>query len=122
MVPIATREGLAAEYGVKRAAKERFNKDNNQGFLGIGFRDCYEDRSLAAILELFIGKITPFRFDRPTDTLIHSTHWSNADELLEYARQLATEMPDGKFPMEEWLRKRGKWADRPGEAYNTLAV
>jgi len=31
-------------------------------------------------------------------------------------------MPDGKFPTEEWLRKRGKWADRPGEALNTFSV
>ena len=114
--------GLAAEYGVKRAAKEKFNRENNQDFLGVGFRDCYEEKSLTAILEPFIGKITPFRFDKPTDPLIHSTHWSNADELLDYARQLASEMSDGRFPTEEWLRKRGKWASRPGEAYNTLAV
>ncbi|MBT9141534.1 MAG: hypothetical protein DDT30_02131 [Dehalococcoidia bacterium] len=31
-------------------------------------------------------------------------------------------MPDGRFPTEEWLRKRGKWKNREGEAYNTLAV
>lgn len=31
-------------------------------------------------------------------------------------------MPDGRFPTEEWLRKRGKWANRQGEAFNTLAV
>lgn len=31
-------------------------------------------------------------------------------------------MPSGEFPTEEWLRKRGKWANRPGEAYNTLSV
>ncbi|MHB1957539.1 MAG: hypothetical protein ACYCO5_00730 [Acidobacteriaceae bacterium] len=114
--------GLTAEYGVKRTAKEKFNKKNNQDFLGIEFRDCYQEKSLTAILEPFIGEITPFRFDKPTDPLIHSTHWSNADELLDYARQLAGEMPDGRFPTEEWLRKRGKWANRSGEAYNTLSV
>jgi len=114
--------GLAAEYALKRTAKEKFNKENNQDFLGIGFRDCYEEESLTAILEPFIGKITPFRFDKPTDPLIYSTHWSNADELLAYARQLASKMPDGRFPTEEWLRKRGKWANRQDEAYNTLAV
>jgi len=74
------------------------------------------------MLEPYIGRIEPFQFDRPTDRLIHTTHWSNADELLEDARQLAATMPDGKFPTEEWLRKRGKWADRPGEPLNTLAV
>lgn len=28
--------------------------------------------------------------------------------------------PDGKFPPEDWLRKRGKWANREGIAYNML--
>lgn len=31
-------------------------------------------------------------------------------------------MPDGKFPAEDWLRKRGRWGGREGPAYNTLAV
>jgi hypothetical protein len=114
--------GLTVEYGVKRKAKEKYNRKYNQNFLGIDFRSCYQEESLTAILEPFIGTIRPFRFDKPTDPLIHSTHWSNADELLDYARQLASEMPDGKFPTEGWLRKRGKWANRPGEALNTLSV
>ena len=31
-------------------------------------------------------------------------------------------MPNGVFPTEEWLRKRGKWRYREGEAYNTLSI
>lgn len=31
-------------------------------------------------------------------------------------------MPDGRFPTEEWLRKRGKHANRRGEAYNTFCI
>ena len=31
-------------------------------------------------------------------------------------------MPDGEFPTEEWLRKRGKWANRDGPPYNTMSV
>ncbi len=31
-------------------------------------------------------------------------------------------MPNGEFPTEEWLRKRGKFANREGESYNTLSV
>jgi len=31
-------------------------------------------------------------------------------------------MPDGIFPGESWLRKRGKHVNRPGPAYNTLAI
>jgi hypothetical protein len=108
-------------YGKKRSAKEDFNKQN-AAFIGIGYQDCYDEERLTDILELHIGRIDPFRFDKVTDGLIHTTHWSNADELLEYAAQLAATMPDGKFPTEEWLRKRGKWASREGEAYNTLSI
>jgi hypothetical protein len=114
--------GLEEEYRAKRVLKEGFNQENNPDFLGIGFRDCYEEKRLTDVLEPYIGRIEPFQFDKPTDRLIHTTHWSNADELLEYARHLAATMPDGKFPTEEWLRKRGKWADRPGEALNTFSV
>lgn len=110
-----------AAYQVKREGKELFNADN-PGFLGIHFADCYSDDRLAEILERHLGVIVPFRFDRPTDRVIPSTHWSNADELLDYCRTLAVAQPNGEFPTEEWLRKRGKWVNRPGPAYNTLSV
>ncbi|AZI37870.1 hypothetical protein [Caenibius tardaugens] len=110
-----------ANYQAKRSGKEAFNARNSR-FLGIEFRDCYDEARLSSILAPFIGTVIPYVFDRPTDRIIHSTHWSNSDELLEHCRALASEMPDGKFPTEEWLRKRGKWADRPGPAYNTLSV
>jgi len=108
-------------YQAKREGKERFNADN-PGFLGIHFADCYSDERLAEILEPHLGAVAPFRFDRPTDRIIPSTHWSNTDELLEYCRSFAASQPNGEFPTEEWLRKRGKWAERPGPAYNTLSV
>ncbi|HEY3696756.1 hypothetical protein [Phenylobacterium sp.] len=110
-----------AKYRAKRGEKEAFNSTNPR-FLGIEFRDCYDDSRLASILVPFIGTPEPYVFDRPTDRIIHSTHWSNTDELLDHCRVLAAEMPDGVFPTEEWLRKRGKWADRPGPAYNTVSV
>lgn len=110
-----------AVYQTKREGKESFNASNPR-FLGIEFRDCYDESRLAKILAPFIGSPAPYIFDRPTDRVIHSTHWSNTDELIEHCRALAAEMPDGKFPTEEWLRKRGKWTDRPGPAYNTLSV
>ena len=114
--------GLEKEYAAKRAAKELFNRDCNKNFLGINHRDCYEEKALTTILLPYIGRVAPFRFEKPTDRLIQTTHWSNADELLEYARQIAATMPGGKFPTEEWLRKRGKWSNRDGETYNTLSV
>ena len=109
------------KYQEKREEKERFNA-TNPGFLGIHFLDCYSEDRLTAILEPHIGCIRPFRFDKTTDKQIPSTHWSNADELLEYCRELAASQPDGDFPTEEWLRKRGKWADRPGPTYNTVSI
>jgi hypothetical protein len=77
--------GLEEECRAKRVLKEGFNQENNPEFLGIGFRDCYEEKRLTDVLEPYIGRIEPFQFDKPTDRLIHTTHWSNADELLEYS-------------------------------------
>lgn len=108
-------------YARKRHEKEAFNA-NNKHFLGIEFRDCFVEDKLAKIFEPYIGIIEPYIFDKATDYVIPSTHWSNADELIDYCREFAAKQPDGKFPTEEWLRKRGKWSDRPGDAYNTLSV
>lgn len=111
----------SAAYAEKRRGKELFNAGNPR-FLGISFRDCFSDDKLSAILEPFIGLIPAFRFTQAIDHAIESSHWSNADELLEFCRHLASQMPDGAFPNEEWLRKRGKFASREGPAYNTLSV
>src|ERR1017187_3165960 len=108
-------------YGEKRRDKEAYHS-GRKTFIGIHFSDCYSDEKLSNILEPLIGRINPFRFDKPTDSHIQSTHWSNADELLDACRQLAESMPNGKFPTEEWLRKRGKWARRSGEPLNTMSV
>ena len=109
------------KYTKVRAAKESFNS-SNQNFIGIHHADCYDEEKLTEILRPAIGVIKPFQFDKPTDSLIHSTHWSNADELLEFCKDLAAKMPNGEFPAEDWLRKRGRWVDRDGESYNTLSV
>jgi hypothetical protein len=115
-------KGSDAEiYQTKRNGKEMFNAAN-PSFLGIHFADCYKENRLTEILEPHIGLIEPFCFDKSTDCEIPSTHRSNADELLEYCRAFSASQPNGEFPTEEWLRKRGKWAMRPGPAYNTLSV
>ncbi|HWB44017.1 MAG TPA: hypothetical protein VG900_01130 [Hyphomicrobiaceae bacterium] len=108
-------------YAQKRRAKEAFNA-GNAAFLGIAHQDCYSDERLAAVLVPYIGSIAPFVFDKPTDRVIQSAHWSNTDELLDFCRKLAAQMPDGRFPTEGWLRKRGKWSDREGPVYNTASV
>jgi len=61
-------------------------------------------------------------FEKPHDAEIETSHWSNADELLEACHQLAAEQPDGVFPTEGWLRKRGRHAARPGPMYNTMSI
>lgn len=111
----------AKNYLDKRGMKERFNQSNPL-FLGIEFRDCYDDEKLGSILSSVMEIPDPFVFDRETDAQIQSTHWSNADELLEFCKHLASQMPDGRFPSEDWLRKRGKHADRPGDVYNTASI
>ncbi|MBO9172242.1 hypothetical protein [Rhizobium sp. L245/93] len=108
-------------YQSVREMKEQFNI-GNENFLGLHFKQCFSDAMLTELLTPYLGVIEPFRFDRPTDALISATHWSNTDELLEYCRTFAAGMPNGEFPTEEWLRKRGKWESRPGEAYNTLSI
>ena len=74
-------------YGEKREDKERFNKDN-PNFIGLHFTDCFDEEKLSEILEPYTGVLEAFQFDKPTDKIIPTTHWSNTDELLEYCYQL----------------------------------
>lgn len=109
-----------AKYLEVRTAKETFNAYGN--FLGIDFRDCFSDAKLDEILSPYLGIIAPHTFDRPTDKLIESSHWSNADELLEACRKIADEQSGGIFPTEGWLRKRGNYENRDGPTYNTISI
>jgi hypothetical protein len=108
-------------YALVRAGKEKYNQGRT-GFLGIHYKDCFSDEMLTSILKPHIGIIEPFIFDNPHDHYIETAHWSNADELIETCRQIAIEQPNGKFPTEDWLRKRGRWKHRDGPAYNTVSV
>jgi hypothetical protein len=108
-------------YAKKRKIKERFNI-NNKKFVGIDFQDCFDEERLALIMKRFIGRKKPYIFEKPFDREVQSTHWSNADELIVYCKHLVKGFPGGKFPTEDWLRKRGRWKDRKGVAYNTLSV
>ncbi|MBL1213904.1 MAG: hypothetical protein HND52_11160 [Ignavibacteriae bacterium] len=109
------------EYEKTKKLKLNFN-ENKKNFLGVHFSDCYNEKVLENILKKYIGIITPFNFEKPYDEIIPTTHWSNADELILYCKNFAQKMPNGIFPTEEWLRKRGKWKHRDGEAYNTLSI
>jgi hypothetical protein len=114
-------EALAhGRYQETRARKEAYHADD-PSFLGINYVDCLSDERLTELLRPYIGTVEPFQFDKPTDPFIETAHWTDADELLESCRQLAAQMPSGVFPAEDWLRKRGRHADRAGPAYNTMA-
>ncbi|HAF96120.1 MAG: hypothetical protein A2X34_09355 [Elusimicrobia bacterium GWC2_51_8] len=112
-----------ADYATKREQKERFN-GSNPLFLGLQFQDCYSDYSISKLLKPYIGKkINNLRKHKHFyDIGIETSHWSDADELLETCKQIAKTMPGGIFPTEEWLRKRGKFTNRKGFAYNTVAI
>jgi len=107
-------------YSRTKAQKQAWHEGNAQ-FVGIEHNDCMSDARLTEILRPYIGDIAPFRFERPHDPVIQTTHWSGADELLATCKEFAARMPDGIFPSEDWLRKRGKYANREGETYGTLA-
>jgi hypothetical protein len=108
-------------YARTRAAKESWNSKNSN-FLGIQYVDCLSDQRLTAILKPYIGVLEPFNFEKPQDPYIETSHWTDSDELLETCRSLAAQQPDGIMPNEQWMRKRGRFADREGPVYNTLAV
>ena len=107
-------------YMKKRQAKEDFNSDN-PNFLGMDWDSCTEEL-LIETLEPYIGIIEPFVFEKPEHKIIQTAFWSDAEEIIENCRQIAAQQPDGRFPTEHWLRKRGIYADRDGETYNTLGV
>lgn len=109
------------KYAATRALKELWNAGRHN-FLGIQFQDCYSDLTLEKVLKPYIGVISPFVFDKPTDHYIETSHWTDGDELLETCRQIAAQMPDGIFPNEQWMRKRGKYASRAGDTYNSVAL
>ena len=108
-------------YATTRKRKERWH-GSRRTFLGIEYVDCLSDSTLALILEPYIGTISPTNYEKPYNRKIETAAWSNADELIVTCKELATRMPDGLFPSESWLRKRGKYVKRPGDSYNTLAV
>lgn len=108
-------------YERTRRQKEEW-RAGDPNFLGIEYANCLTDTKLTEILRPYIGDIEPHNFEKAHDRHIETAHWSNADELLKTCQQIAAMQPDGIFPGESWLRKRGKYENRDGETYNSLAV
>jgi len=113
-------EWSRGKYRVTLRLKEAYHKGRRTS-LCLHYLDCESEVRLTELLKPYIGLIKPFQF-AAQDRLIETAHWSNAAEVLESCRRLAASMPDGVFPNGQWLRKRGKYADRAGKTYNTLAI
>jgi len=108
-------------YARTRALKEAWQHDR-PNFLGISYKDCLSRRRLAEILEPFIGRGTKDAISKPCAEAVEPSLYASKTELLAACRALAAQMPDGIFPADSWLRKRGKHSERPGPTYNSLAV
>jgi hypothetical protein len=115
--------GMArGRYARTKTLKEAWH-GNRTDFLGIPYKDCLAPKKLAQILGPFIGEVTAKRpIAVPDSDALQVGHFASEAELLKACHALAAQMPDGKFPAESWLRKRGKHAGRIGPAYNTLSV
>jgi hypothetical protein len=108
-------------YARTRALKEKW-QDNRPKFLGIPYKNCLSQKRLAEILEPFIGQGTDGITSKACMDAVESSLYASKSELLTACRARAAQMPDGIFPADSWLRKRGKHANRPGPVYNCLSV
>lgn len=108
-------------YARTRALKETWQGDR-PNFLGVSYKDCLSQNRLIEILEPFIGHAIEGAIVQPRAEAVGSSLYASKSEVLEACRTLAAQMPDGIFPADSWLRKRGKHANRPGPAHNSLSV
>jgi hypothetical protein len=92
----------------------------NQLFLSVEITDCYSDAKLEHLLKPFIGILPVTKHKHELDRVIQSSHWSTYEEVLTTCRQIASLQKDGIFPSENWLCKKGPFANRDGEAYPSL--
>ena len=65
-------------YAETRRWKEQFNQ-NNSLFVGLEFKECYEEEVLEARLAPYLGKVTASVFIEAHDRLIASTKWAIMD-------------------------------------------
>jgi hypothetical protein len=117
-----TLSGISrGRYRRSKARKESW-LNGNTDFLGVSYKDCYAQKGLERILAPYIGNAVLAASANKPEIDLEQSLYADKAELLEKCRKLAASMPDGIFPSESWIRKRGKHRDRPGEADNTLAA
>lgn len=104
------------DYAARRRQKEAYHK-GNKFFLGIWYKDAYDERKVEKIFEPYIGIIEPFVFTVERDRLVESTKLSRTDEVLKMCEWIVER--HGYLPGEGWLRKRkgGKYENRNRELW-----
>lgn len=102
-------------YAITRKYKESFNKDNDC-FIGIAYHDCYRENELSTILNKYIGTIEPYIFNNEEDKQIKPTLWNSMDVVKKQCRHIM-ENNNNIIPTEGWMRKRGKYKNRPTEEW-----
>lgn len=116
-----TLSGISrGRYRRSKAVKEKWHK-GRRSFLGVSYKDCYSCKRLTEILQPYIGN-GPVNSKATPAIVPEKSLYRDKDELLAECRKLAAAMPDGIFPTDSWLRKRGKHKNRLGPTYNSFAI
>jgi hypothetical protein len=102
-------------YAKKRHDKETFAK-NDQFFLGIHWKDCFNENKMINILKPFIGIISPYVFRDKFDNQVKPVNWSTMDIVIEQCKKIMKHNED-ILPGESWMRKRGKYKNREVEEW-----
>jgi len=100
-------------YDSIRSEKEKYCQENNINLIGIEYADTLSEDKLKNIFEPYLSNVK-------NEIVVNSIILSFEERVVEDCRQLAAQQPDGLLPSEEWIRKRGRWKDREGDAYGTL--
>ena len=98
-------------YARKRQLKEEFNK-GNQLFLGIGYKDCYNEAALTTVMQPYIGDVPPNRFGSEQDTCFLPTQWTLADEVLQMCRKVTESTLDNVLPPLHWFTRTHAYKNR----------
>lgn len=99
------------KYARVRKMKETFHKDNPY-FIGIQYRDCYNENRLETIFQKYIGILKPSRFMNEHDKLVNPSQWSLVDLVVAKCKIICENIDDGVLPPYNWFTKSKTYADR----------
>lgn len=99
------------KYAIRRKMKEDFHKDNPY-FLGMQYRDCYNEKKLVTIFEKYIGILEPSRFVNQHDKLVNTSQWSLIDSVIAKCKIICENIDDGILPPLGWFTKSKTYSGR----------